>query len=91
MTDVPMDNDQLLVACKIGLGFEVEDADLDKRIKQKMLQVKMFMKKAGVSEENITSDLGIGTLVIGINDLWDLSSGDIKFSPAFLTLTTQLA
>lgn len=86
-----MTNDQILAECKIGLGFEVEDEDFDKRIKQKMLQVMMFMKKAGVSDENLKSELGIGVIVIGISDLWDVSAGEIKFSPAFFTLTTQLA
>jgi len=86
-----MTDDELLEQCKIGLGFEIEDVDFNKRIKQKMLQVKMVMKKAGVSDEDITSELGIGAIVIGISDLWDLKAGEIKFSPAFLTLTTQLA
>jgi len=85
-----MTDDQLLAACKIGLGFEIDDDDFDKRVKQKMLQVKMFMKKAGVSDENLFSDLGIGVLVMGLSDLWDVKAGETKFSPAFVTLTTQL-
>lgn len=86
-----MTDEELLAACKIGLGFEVEDEDFDKRVKQKMLQVKMFMQRAGVSDENLTNELGIGVVVLGISDLWDIKAGEIKFSPAFLTLTTQLA
>ena len=86
-----MTDDQLLTECKIGLGFGVEDFDFDKRVRQKMLQVKMIMKKAGVNDENIISDLGIGVIVMGISDLWDLKAGEIKFSPAFFTLVNQLA
>lgn len=86
-----MTDEQLLEECKKGLGFEIDDPDFDRRVKQKMLQVKMFMKGAGVSDENLTNDLGIGVIVMGISDLWDIKAGEIKFSPAFFTLTTQLA
>lgn len=81
-------DDKLLEQCKIGLSIS-SDA-FDQTIKQKIKAVQMFMKKAGVSDENLASDLGIGTLVMGVSDLWELKAGEVKFSPVFLTLVNQL-
>lgn len=84
-------DEQLLSECKIGLTIPVESKDFDGTVKQKILTVKLFMKGAGVTDENLTSDLGVGVIVMGVSDIWDLKSGEVKFSPVFYTLLNQLA
>lgn len=79
--------------CKKALNFSLDDTDpdLEKIIDQKILIVKAFLKGAGVKEEAFTTDDVIGVITIGVTDLWDLRSGEIKFSPVFNTLAIQLA
>ena len=49
------------------------------------------MLNAGVTEEQIGTDLGIATLTVGVSDLWNLNSGEVRFSDAFmLCLLPQL-
>lgn len=87
-----MDKDELLIECKKGLGMSLETNEaIDNAIKQKLLAVKSFMVGAGVSEEILKDDLAIGATVMGVTDLWDLNAGEVKFSPAFFMLVTQLA
>lgn len=82
----------LLNECKKGLGLSTEPNDLiDANIEQKINIVLSFLKKAGVSDENLNDDLTVGVIVLGVTDLWNLNSGEIKFSPAFYTLVAQLA
>lgn len=77
--------------CKKGLNIAVENTDMDPVLKQKINAVKMFMKNAGVPVDQINSELGIGVVVMGVTDLWNVESGNIKFSPAFFTLVSQMA
>lgn len=86
-----MTDDQLLVECKKGLTIPVDSKDFDNILKQKLLAVKGFMKMAGVSDENMTTDLAVGVIVMGVSDLWELKAGEVKFSPVFFTLVNQLA
>lgn len=67
------------------------DELIDAAIKQKILAVQAYLLGAGVKSERLNSDLGIGVLVIGVTDLWNINAGGIKFSPVFRTLATQLA
>ncbi|MEZ7173590.1 hypothetical protein [Sporosarcina sp. OR05] len=83
MTDV-----DLLVECKKGLG--ISGNGLDPLLNQKIVAVKAFMMGAGVSEEKIVSELGVGAVVLGVTDLWEMRSGEVKFSPVFFTLVNQL-
>lgn len=64
---------------------------IDGAIHQKILAVKSFMQGSGVSAKALEDDLSTGTIVLGVADLWDLKAGEVKFSPAFYTLLTQLA
>lgn len=86
-----MNEEQLLVECRIGLGMSAATTAMDGAIKQKLHLVKSFMRGSGVSEEMLNDPLAVGTIVVGVTDTWNLSSGEIKFSPIFYTLTTQLA
>lgn len=84
-----MTNEELLVKVKTGLsvGGTYNDATLQ----IKTTAVKEFMLNAGVTEEQIGTDLGIATLTVGVSDLWNLNSGEVRFSDAFmLCLLPQL-
>lgn len=87
-----MTTDQLVIECKKGLNMSLEaDETIDGAIKQKLLAVRAYLLGAGVASGRLDSDLGIAVTVVGVTDLWNLNAGDIKFSPVFNTLTTQLA
>lgn len=86
-----MTNEELLVECKKGLGIQVESTDFDGVLTQKLLAVKAYMQGAGVTEEVMIGPLAVAVIVIGVADLWNMGGGDIKFSPVFNTLLTQLA
>lgn len=67
------------------------DADYpDSAILGNMLATKQYMINAGVTIEQVESDLGIVTLTVGTNDLWNIDPGKVKFSPAFDILLAQL-
>lgn len=87
-----MTTDELVVECKKGLNLSTEPNEaIDGAIKQKILTVKAFLLGGGVKEESFQSDLAVGIIVVGVTDLWNIKSGEIKFSPVFTTLATQLA
>lgn len=86
-----MTDAELLTECKKGLNIPVESTAFDPTLTQKVLAVKLFMMNAGVSEERMNNALGVGVIVMGVSDLWEIKSGEVKFSPAFFTLVTQLA
>lgn len=92
MADNPLTEEDILIECRVGLNMSPEPNEvIDRVIKQKLLAVKGFMKGSGVSDETLNSDSAIGTIVMGVIDLWDLNAGEIKFSPAFFMFVTQLA
>lgn len=86
-----MNNEELLIACKEGLGIQVDSKAFDAVLTQKLLTVKSFVKGAGVSVESMEDDLAVGVIVMGVADLWNIGGGEIKFSTAFNTLLSQLA
>ena len=83
-----MTDTELLVKVKIGLGLT--GTATDDTILIKMLAAKQYMTNAGVTIEQIETELGVAALTVGVNDLWNLASGEVKFSPAFDILITQL-
>jgi hypothetical protein len=85
-----MSNDDLLEKVKIGLSAD-DNNDNDGTLTIKIVAIKQYMLNSGVSEEQIETDLGIATLTIGVNDIWDLAPGDLKFSTLFIDFVTQLA
>ncbi len=85
-----MTDDELLGKVKIGLNAD-DSNDNDESLKIKTIGVKQYMLGSGVSQEKIETELGISTLTIGVNDVWNLESGVLKFSPLFNSLLTQLA
>lgn len=82
--------DTLLAECKKALGISPDSTAFDGLLTQKIKAIQSYMKNAGVSEDNLSSDLAIGIIVMGVSDLWNVEGGDVKFSPAFYTLLSQL-
>ena len=70
--------------------LQVSGEEFDATIMPMMLGVKGYMSAAGVVDELIYSKSGIAALAVGTNDLWNLSSGDAKFSSIFLGMVKQL-
>lgn len=65
---------------------------LDDSLREKIQEVKSFMRYSGVSEETLQSDVVIGTIAIGVNDLLSPhgTGGTQKFSPYFMQRIIQL-
>jgi len=85
-----MTDNEILEKVKIGLNADDSD-DNDSGLLIKTIGVKYYMLNSGVSQEQIETELGIATLTIGVNDIWDLTPGDLKFSSLFINFVTQLA
>jgi len=81
----------LLAECKKGLGMPVNSSVFDGPLTQKVLTVKMYMAGAGVSATILDTDLAIGTIVMGVIDIWSVEGGNIKFSPLFYNFVTHLS
>lgn len=82
-------NDELLQKVKTGLSASGPFNDGNLMIKT--MAVKQYMLGAGVTQEQIETELGIATITVGVTDLWNLASGEIKFSYAFdMCLMPQL-
>ncbi len=86
-----MTDAELLLECKKGLGIPAASTGFDGVLAQKLLSVKAYMTNAGVSEDRMEDDLAVGIIVIGVTDLWSIQGGEIKFSPVFHVLLSQLA
>lgn len=50
-----------------------------------------FMIGAGVQQEVAESEAAVGCIVVGVNDLWNYSSGGVRFSEYFKARTVQLS
>lgn len=79
----------ILEEVKTGLGISGNQHDM--LLLSKISAVKNYMENAGVSATQLASPLSAATILVGVTDLWDLKSGEIKFSPIFNTLVSQLA
>lgn len=82
---------KILDACKSGLGISYDSTAFDDLLEQKIKAIQLFMRNAGVKEANLSNDLAIGLIVMGVADLWETQGGEVKFSPAFHSLISQLA
>lgn len=79
------------ILAKVKAGLSVGGTYNDTQLQIKAMAVKGYMTNAGVTQEQLETDLGIATLTIGVSDLWNLSSGEVRFSDAFtLYLLPQL-
>lgn len=84
-----MTQNDLLTAVKAGLS--VSGTYNDTVLTQKMLAVTNYMTNAGINETNLYSNLGVACICVGVTDLWNLTAGEISFSPVFGMLVEQLA
>jgi hypothetical protein len=83
-----MTDAELLEKVKAGLG--TQGTYNDPVLLPKVLAVKSYMLNAGITAEQIEGDLGIACLTIGVNDIWNMASGELKFSSVFNTMAFQL-
>lgn len=87
-----MTDEELLIECKAGLGYSsAANEAIDRPLMQKLVAVKSYLRGAGVTPEMLEDPLAISVIVMGVSDLWEVKSGEVKFSPAFFTLSNQLA
>lgn len=83
------DNEQLQIVKQMLFGTDsgtFRDAPLTAYI----IEVKGFMKHAGVKESVINADSSVGVLALGVSDLWNYQSGGVKFSEYFKQRVIQL-
>lgn len=84
-----MTDDELLE--KVKQGLSIDDLENDNNLRLKTMAVKQYLLNAGVTSEAIETELGITTITVGVNDLWNIDPGEIKFSYAFdMCLIPQL-
>lgn len=76
-----MTDDELLEKVKIGLVVDGTDNDSDLKIKT--MAVKQYILNAGVTQTALETELGIAALTMGVNDIWNLAQGKVRFSFAF--------
>lgn len=54
-------------------------------------EVLEFMMDAGVQREVAESPAAVGCIAVGVNDLWNYSSGGVRFSDYFKSRVVQLS
>ena len=82
---------ELLAKVKIGLFGSDAGTWRDETLTVYIDEVKEFMQSAGVPVEVINSKASVGCILTGVNDLWNYSGGDVKFSEYFHMRLVQLA
>lgn len=80
---------QRLAKVKIALGIDhnYQDETLSFYIDEVMAE----LVDAGVRQDVAESAAAVGCIAIGVNDLWNYSSGGVKHSPAFNLRLVQLS
>ena len=86
-----MTDAELLVKVKIGLFGEANTTWRDEVLTVYINEVKDFMRNAGVSETVLSSEASAGCIMLGVNDLWNYSSGGVKLSEYFKQRVIQLS
>lgn len=81
----------LLEKVKIGLFGSANGDWRDEMLMVYINEVKDFMKRAGVSDAVLNSDASVGCIMLGVNDLWNYSSGGVELSNYFKQRVVQLA
>lgn len=54
-------------------------------------EVVEFLLDAGVQREVAESEAAVGCIAIGVNDLWNYTSGGVRFSDYFKSRVVQLS
>lgn len=75
------------VKTRLGITGEYQDALLAAYI----LDVKAYLKDAGIPDDVLTSDASLGVIARGVSDMWNYGSGQGKFSQMFYQRAKQLS
>ena len=86
-----MTDAELLAKVKKGLFGTAADSWRDEMLQVFIDEVKGFMRDAGVSESVLNSEASVGCIMLGVNDLWNYSSGGVNLSGYFKQRVIQLA
>lgn len=73
-----MTETELLTKVKTGLGISGDYQD--EILKIHIDSVKSFMISSGVDEAIVNSEVSVGCILAGVNDLWNYGSGSVKLS-----------
>jgi Phage QLRG family, putative DNA packaging. len=84
-----MEEYKYLEDVKNALG--IEGSYQDKTLKQLINEVIEDLIDSGVKKEVAVSKKAVGTIAIGINDIWNYSAGEVKHSPYFEKRCIKLA
>jgi hypothetical protein len=79
-----------LAKVKTALGMNGNDYQ-NETLSVYIDEVLEFMMDAGVQREVAESTAAVGCLAIGVNDLWNYSSGGVRFSEYFKSRVVQLS
>ncbi len=79
-----------LAKVKTALGLHSSDYQ-NETLSLYIDEVMEFMTDAGVQREVAESGAAVGCIAIGVNDLWNYSSGGVRFSDYFKSRVVQLA
>jgi hypothetical protein len=79
-----------LAKVKTALGMNGNDYQ-DETLSVYIDEVVEFMIDAGVQREVAESTAAVGCIAVGVNDLWNYSSGGVRFSDYFKSRVVQLA
>lgn len=84
-----MTETELLLKVKTALGISGDFHDETLQIY--IDSVKEFMHSSGVDEAVINSSVSVGCIIAGVNDLYNYSSGEVKFSDFTIKRIIQLS
>lgn len=79
-----------LAKVKTALGMNGSDYQND-TLSLYISEVVEFMVGAGVQRDVAESEAAVGCIAIGVNDLWNYSSGGVRFSDYFHSRVVQLS
>ena len=79
-----------LAKVKTALGLNGSNYQ-DETLSLYIGEVVEFMMDAGVQREVAESEAAVGCIAIGVNDLWNYSSGGVRFSDYFKSRVVQLS
>ncbi len=79
-----------LARVKTALGMNGSNYQ-DETLSLYIGEVLDFMIGAGVQQAVAESEAAVGCIAVGVNDLWNYSSGGVRFSEYFKTRVVQLS
>ena len=81
---------QRLARVKVALGMNGSNYQ-DETLTLYIGEVVDFMIGAGVQQAVAESEAAVGCIAVGVNDLWNYSSGGVRFSEYFKNRVVQLS